>query len=92
METVGIRELKAQLSRHLRRVRAGARLLVTDRGREVAMINPVERGAEDAELAWGRQLVANGRASWSGGKPRGIRGLVARRGPTIASTVLDARR
>lgn len=92
MERVGIRELKAQLSRHLRRVRAGTILLVTDRGREVATINPVERGAEDAEHAWARELVANGRARWSGGKPRGSRGLVARRGPTMASTVLDGRR
>jgi prevent-host-death family protein len=92
METVGIRELKAQLSRHLRRVRAGTRLLVTDRGREVATIHPVERGADDVEHVWARQLVADGRASWSGGKPRGSRGLVVRRGPTMASTVLDARR
>lgn len=92
METVGIRELKAQLSRHLKRVRAGTRLLVTDRGREVATINPVESRAQDAEHAWARQLVADGRASWSGGKPRGTSGLVARRGPTMTSTVLDARR
>ena len=92
METVGIRELKAHLSRHLRRVRAGASLLVTDRGREVATINPVEHEADNAAHAWARQLVANGRANWSGGKPRGSRGLVTRRGPTMASTVLDARR
>jgi len=41
MNTVGIRELKAHLSRHLRRVRSGVRLLVTERGRVVATIDPM---------------------------------------------------
>ncbi|NUR56970.1 MAG: type II toxin-antitoxin system prevent-host-death family antitoxin, partial [Acidobacteria bacterium] len=41
MNTVGIRELKAQLSRHLKRVRAGARLVITERGRAIASIQPV---------------------------------------------------
>ncbi len=36
METDGIRELKAHLSRHLKRVRSGARLVVTARGRSIA--------------------------------------------------------
>jgi len=42
METVGVRDLKANLSRHLRRVRAGARLVVTDRGKPLATLAPVE--------------------------------------------------
>ena len=42
MDTVGIRELKAHLSRHLKRVRSGSRLLVTERGRVIASIDPVE--------------------------------------------------
>ena len=42
MDTVGVRELKTHLSRHLKRVRAGSRLLVTERGRAIATINPVE--------------------------------------------------
>ena len=92
METVGIRELKAHLSRHLKRVRAGTRLLVTDRGRGVATISPVERTPRGAEDAWARQLVADGRASWSGGKPRGTSGLAVAKAPTLAATVLDDRR
>ena len=35
METVGVRELKSELSRYLRRVRAGARLTVTERGKAI---------------------------------------------------------
>jgi prevent-host-death family protein len=62
METVGIRELKTHLSRHLKRVRAGARLLVTEHGRSIATISPVEA---QADLDWAHQLVAEGRARWN---------------------------
>lgn len=46
-ETVGIAELRQNLSRHLRRVRAGERLVVTDRNRPVATLGPPP-GTEDA--------------------------------------------
>ena len=86
METVGIRDLKTHLSRHLKRVRAGARLLVTDRGRGIASLAPIE---ERADLSWAHRLVAEGRAHWSGGKPaklnRSAPGLTpAGRAPRIA--------
>jgi prevent-host-death family protein len=89
METVGIRELKANLSRHLKRVRAGARLAVTERGRTIAMISPVEA---PADVDWAHQLVAEGRAQWNGGKPSGATRppKVIRR--TASSVVLEDRR
>ena len=68
MDTVGIRDLKAHLSRYLKRVRSGARLTVTERGRSIATISPV---TTRADLAWADRLVAEGRAHWSGGKPAG---------------------
>lgn len=37
---VGVRELKNSLSGHLRRVRAGEHILVTDRGRPIARLVP----------------------------------------------------
>ena len=40
MRTIGIRELKAQLSRTLRDVQQGETYLVTDRGRVVAELRP----------------------------------------------------
>ncbi len=40
LRTIGIRELKAQLSRTLREVRDGEIYLVTDRGRVVAELRP----------------------------------------------------
>jgi prevent-host-death family protein len=90
MNTVGIRELKAHLSRHLRHVRSGVRLVVTERGRAVATIGPV---VETDGLAWARALVAAGQARWDGGKPLGCRppapgGASA----TVSAAVLEDRR
>ncbi|MBV5246756.1 MULTISPECIES: type II toxin-antitoxin system Phd/YefM family antitoxin [Mycolicibacterium] len=40
---IGIRELRDQLSRHLAEVREGRTVTVTDHGRPIARIVPVER-------------------------------------------------
>jgi prevent-host-death family protein len=89
METVGIRELKMHLSRHLKRVRAGARLLVTERGRSIATISPVEA---PADVEWAHQLVAEGHAHWNGSKPTGARRPPRIAGRTASSIVLEDRR
>jgi len=89
MNTVGIRELKAHLSRHLKRVRAGVRLTVTERGRSIATINPVET---PADVAWAHRLVAEGRAHWSGGKPVGSSRPAGVKGErTVSDAVLEDR-
>lgn len=56
-EGVGIRELRQNLSRYLRRVRAGERLIVTERGRPLAIVVPW--AAEGDTVG---RLVAEGRA------------------------------
>jgi prevent-host-death family protein len=89
METVGIRDLKAHLSRHLGRVRAGTRLVVTDRGRSIATIAPIET---EGEAGWARTLVAEGGARWDGGKPAGARRPVAVSARSVSSAVLEDRR
>ena len=89
MDTVGIRELKAHLSRHLKRVRAGARLAVTERGRTIATISPVEA---PPEVDWAHRLVAEGRAQWNGGKPRGAARPPKLTRRTASSVILDDRR
>lgn len=89
METVGIRELKMHLSRHLKRVRAGARLLVTERGRSIATISPVEA---PPDVEWAHQLVAEGHAHWNGSKPTGARRPPRITGRTASSIVLEDRR
>ena len=89
METVGIRELKAHLSRHLKRVRAGVRLAVTERGRTIATISPVE---PPTDVDWAHQLVAEGRARWNGTKPTGSLRPPRLSRKTAASVVLEDRR
>jgi prevent-host-death family protein len=93
MNTVGIRELKTHLSRHLKRVRAGTRLLVTERGRIVATISPVGAAAQSPDLEWAQTMVAQGRAQRSGGKPQGsARPVTLTSGPTMSDAVLEDRR
>ena len=90
METVGVRELKTHLSRHLKRVRSGVRLLITDRGRSIAVITPVQA---PADVEWAHQLVAEGRARWNGAKPRAAsKAVKLRGGRTASSVVLEDRR
>jgi prevent-host-death family protein len=54
---VGVRELRQNLSKYLRRVERGERLEVTEHGRPVAILAPLEPG--ESPLA---RLVASGRA------------------------------
>ena len=53
--TVGVAELRQNLSRYLRRVEKGERLVVTDHNRPVAELGPVPSSAElDRLIADGR--------------------------------------
>jgi prevent-host-death family protein len=42
-EQVGVRELRQNLSKYLRRIKRGESLIVTERGQKVARIVPLER-------------------------------------------------
>jgi antitoxin (DNA-binding transcriptional repressor) of toxin-antitoxin stability system len=50
MHAVGVRELKNRLSEYLRLVRAGQRVLVTDRGEVIAELGPPGEGAGQEEI------------------------------------------
>lgn len=65
--TIGIRELRDGLSRHLAHVRAGTELTVTDHGRPIAKIVPigVESGLEALVRAGLATLPHSGRAALS---------------------------
>lgn len=54
---VGVRELRQNLSRYLRRVASGERLEVTERGKPVAVLGPIDESGSAL-----RRLVASGRA------------------------------
>ncbi len=69
MTQAGVRELKDNLSKYLRLVRRGERVVITDRGRPVAALVGLGQEASD-EVAW--SLVRQGLGDWGGGKPRGL--------------------
>ena len=58
MTTVGIAELRQNLSEYLRRVERGERLVVTDRNRPVAELGPPPATGEALD-----RLIAEGRVS-----------------------------
>jgi len=88
MTTVGIRELKAHLSSYLRLVQNGESVVVTDRGREIAVIETP--GTERDAL---RRLMDSGLVRWSGGKPSVPDGPPVKiQGEPISKTVLDLRK
>jgi prevent-host-death family protein len=92
---VGVRELKARLSHHLSRVKAGRTLVVTERGREIARLVPA--AAPDAPLpASVQRLLREGAASWSGGDVPDFEPVPLHAGgpatQTLAETVSEDRR
>lgn len=58
MRVVGIRELKNRLSEHIRRVRAGDEVLVTDRGEVVAELRPPGRVPAGTKIGAGFAALA----------------------------------
>ena len=89
MNAVGVRDLKNRLSHHLKRVRAGARLTVTERGKPIATLAPVP--VKD-DLAWLHEMVARGEVIWSGGKPKGSKNPPRLKGSPMSDAVLEDRR
>ena len=62
--TVGIRELKAQLSKYLQRVKEGHTLVITERGKPIGRIVPVGETLEERV----QRLVEAGIVKWNGKK------------------------
>ena len=89
METIGLRELKENLSRYMKRVQTGERIIVTDRKKEIAIIMPLEKKAEEEKI---HQLIQRGMAWWSGGKPEGMPARIVSRGKSVSSAVIEGRR
>ncbi len=87
---VGVRAFKNGLSGYLRRVKAGQRIVVTGRGRPLAVVTGVEKPASDRRAA--DALVASGIATWGGGKPTGCPDAPKPRHGSGAEAVLESRR
>lgn len=89
MGSVGIRQLRDRLSHYLRRVKTGERLVVTERGKSVAVLSPPVEKAVDQQLD---AMLREGVAHWSGGKPRGSKRPARVKGSSMAQTVIEGRR
>ena len=89
MTAVGIRQLKNRLSQYLRRVRTGERVVVTDRGKPVAIISAPPVTPADQRI---EAMLRDGVARWGGGKPRGAARPPKVKGASVAQAVLNDRR
>ena len=91
-EAVGIRKLRDELTRHLGRVRRGKRLVVTDRGKPVAVLIPYSQGGQSSREDRLRALLAGGHVAsaerpFSANPP-----LVKGRGPLASDLIGEDRR
>ena len=60
MERIGVRELRQNASRYLARVAGGESIEVTDRGRPVAVLVPIQGDHWNGLVARGQVLLADG--------------------------------
>jgi prevent-host-death family protein len=67
---VGIRELKAHLSKYIERAANGEPIVVTDRGRQRARLIPIERDSDDVAPGL-RRLISEGKMR-DPGPPRNL--------------------
>ena len=89
MSSVGVRDLRDNLSAYLRRVREGELLVITDRGKPIGELGPAA-GGRSAERA--RVLVRKRVVSWSGGKPKGLSGALRPKAGLVSVAVIEDRR
>ena len=86
MLSVGIKELKTRLSSYVDKVRRGEEVVITEHGKEVALVIPISRERKAI-----KSLIVSGKAKWSGGKPEGLEN-VRIKGKPLSRSVLEERR
>jgi len=88
MAKVGVRKLKNNLRYYISIVRSGEQVVVTNRGRDVALIVPLETPDNYSRLIG---MVKEGLAAWGGGKPITPEPVVAS-GKPASEIVMEERR
>jgi prevent-host-death family protein len=85
---VGVRELRTRLSAHLKRLKQGETILVTEHGRAVARLTSAGATLEERL----QELVAAGIVGWSGKKVHAPRPRVrTKRGGSLAELIAGDR-
>jgi len=85
---VGVRELKGRLSYYLQQVKAGQSLVITERGRPVGQIVPLEQPLERRLEA----MVQAGWVMWSGKRLEPMPPVAQARGEhTVADLLVEDR-
>lgn len=82
--TVGIRDLKTRLSEYMQRVKGGQSIVITEHGKPVGRILPVEISLADRI----EMLRKAGLVEWSGKKLRDIPPPAINRGDKLASDIV----
>jgi prevent-host-death family protein len=89
MVRIGIKKLRDHLSEYLRKVRQGERITITDRGQPIAEISPLVDSENINEKMM--SLIREGKATWGGGHPEGLRNPPDVQGGSVSEIVLDER-
>jgi prevent-host-death family protein len=86
--TVGIRDFKARLSEYMSRVKRGQSIVITEHGKPVGRILPVEKSVEERV----EMLRQAGLVEWNGKKLHRIKPpVVNRSGKLISDLVVELR-
>ena len=86
--TVGVRELKSQLSKYLRQVKAGRTIVITEHGRTVGRLVPAEASRDDKLEAMRRA----GLIRWSGKKLKPMKPVARLKpGRSLAALIVEER-
>lgn len=90
MNTVGIRELKSRLTHYVRLIKQGQNIIVTERGKPVAMLHGLEEAAQTREGRLAR-LATQGRVILPS-TPRGrVRRVRTKHPVALTQAVLEDR-
>jgi prevent-host-death family protein len=91
MSQVGVKELKNRLTHYLRLTQKGEEIIVTDRGRPIALLQQIEAGKPGTREARLAQLAALGKIVPPTGAPSKRLKPLAYRGPSVGQAVIDDR-
>jgi prevent-host-death family protein len=91
MSRVGVKELKDRLTHYLRLTQKGEEIVVTDRGRPIALLQQIEAGKPGTREARLAQLAALGKIILPTGAPNKRLKPLASQGPSVGRAVVDNR-